>query len=147
MIYRLCTQSAMYNCREWISGNILSVFYKKINLSSQRISDFFVALSDESLQRKFFIEYLKLIGGCKKSVIIDATSLPNQIQIDFNAWGKSDGKIEKQFRFLCVVDQVSKMPLFYRFLPGNITDVSSLQKTIAELKEMGVENSGSSPVS
>src|SRR3990167_3144314 len=141
MIYRLCTQSAMYNCREWISGNILSVFYKKINLSSQRISDFFVALSDESLQRKFFIEYLKLIGGCKKSVIIDATSLPNQIQIDFNAWGKSDGKIEKQFRFLCVVDQVSKMPLFYRFLPGNITDVSSLQKTIAELKEMGVENS------
>ena len=141
MIYRLCTQSAMYNCSEWISGNILSQLCKNINFSSQRISDFFSELSDELLQRKFFTEYLKLIGGSKKSVIIDATSLPTQIQIDFNAWGKSDGKIDKQFRFLCVVDQVTKMPLFYRFIPGNITDVSTLQKTIEELKEMGVENS------
>lgn len=141
MIYRLCTQSAMYNCNEWMSGNILNVLCKKINLSSQRISDLFSSLSNESLQRKFFIEYIKLIGGSKKSVIIDATSLPNHIQGDFSAWGKSDGKIEKQFRFLCVVDQKTKIPLFYRFLPGNITDIITLQKTIEELKEIGVENS------
>ena len=141
MIYRLCTQSAMRHCNEWISGNILSIIYSDMNLSSQRISDFFVALSSESLQRKFFIEYIKLVGGSKKSVIIDATSLPNHIHSDFSAWGKSDGKIDKQFRFLCVIDQLSKTPLFYRFLPGNITDIITLQKTITELKEIGVENS------
>src|SRR3989339_396218 len=131
MIYRLCTQSAMYNCDEWVNGNILNILFKSVDLSSQRISTFFSSLSSESLQRKFFIEYVKLIGGSKKSVIIDATSLPNHIQSDFNAWGKSDGKIEKQFRFLCVVDQQTKTPLFYRFLPGNITDIITLQKTIA----------------
>jgi len=141
MIYRLCTQSAMYNCDEWVNGNILNILFKSVDLSSQRISTFFSSLSSESLQRKFFIEYVKLIGGSKKSVIIDATSLPNHIQSDFNAWGKSDGKIEKQFRFLCVVDQQTKTPLFYRFLPGNITDIITLQKTIAELREIGVENS------
>jgi hypothetical protein len=141
MIYRLCTQSAMYNCREWMSGNVLNIFCKEMDLSSQRISDFFAKLGDEGMQRKFFTEYVKLIGGSKKSVIIDATSLPNHIHCDFSAWGKSDGKIEKQFRFLCVVDQSSKMPLFYRFLPGNITDIITLQKTIEELKEIGVENS------
>ena len=140
MIYRLCTQSAMHNCGEWISGNIINILCKNVNLSSQRISDFFKKLGNESIQRKFFVEYIKLIGGSKKSVIIDATSLPNHIHSDFNAWGKSDGKIEKQFRFLCVVEQSSKTPLFYRFLPGNITDIITLQKTIEELKEIGIES-------
>lgn len=141
MIYRLSSQSAMYNCEEWISGNILNLLCKDIKLSSQRISNFLSAISDESVQRQFFTEYLKLVSDSHQSVIIDATSLPNQINIDFNAWGRADGKIEKQFRFLCVVDQISKTPLFYRFLPGNVTDVTTLQKTIIELQEMGVKNS------
>ena len=141
LIYRLCSHSPMYNCEEWIEGSMLSILFKNIKLSSQRISDTLSFLGDESIQRSFFTGYLKLVGGSSHSVIIDATSLPNHINIDFNAWGRSDGKIEKQFRLLCVVDQVSKTPLFYRFLPGNITDVSTLQTTILELKAMGVNNS------
>ncbi len=141
MIYRLCTQSAMYHCEEWMSGNVLGVLYKNMSLSSQRISDCFKILGDESRQKKFFLDYIKLTGNTDRSVIIDATSLPNHIHNDFNAWGRSDGKIEKQFRFLCVVDQQTKIPLFYRFLPGNITDVTTLERTIMELKEIGVKNS------
>lgn len=141
IIYRLCTQSAMYNCESWCGGNVIHCFFKNIDLSSQRISDMLAYLGDESMQRLFFIDYLKLVGGSNKSVIIDATSLPNQIHIDFNAWGHADGKIDKQFRLLCVIDQINKTPLFYRFLPGNITDVSTLQTTLIELKAMGVQNS------
>lgn len=141
MIYRLCAQSAMYNCEEWMSGSVTAYLYKNISLSSQRISDFFNMLGDEDVQRSFFKAYLNFVGGCEKSVIIDATSLPNQIHIDFNAWGHADGKIEKQFRFLCVLDQETKAPLFYRLLPGNIVDVNTLQTTINELKAMGVNNS------
>ena len=74
-------------------------------------------------------------------MIIDATSLPNQINIDFNSWGRSDGKIEKQFKLLCVVDQLTKIPLFYRFLPGSLTDVTTLQTTILELESMGIKHS------
>ena len=91
IIYRICSQSAMYNCEEWLSGNILSILYKNVNLSSQRISDLLANIGDESVQRAFFTTYLKLIGGSNQSVIIDATSLPNQINIDFNAWGRADG--------------------------------------------------------
>ena len=39
------------------------------------------------------------------------------------------------------MDQENKTPLFYRLLPGNIVDVSTLQTTIAELKSIGVSNS------
>ena len=141
MIYRLCTGSAMYNCKDWLEGNILSMFFTNTDLSSQRISELLTFLGDEQLQRSFFIDYIKLIGGSKKSVIIDATTLPNNIHIDFNAWGRADGSTDKQFKLLCVVDQVSKLPLFYRFLPGNISDVSTLETTIHELEKMGVQNS------
>lgn len=141
IIFRLCTQLAMYNCENWRDGNVISCLFKNIDLSSQRISDMLSYLGDESVQRPFFIDYLKLVGGSDKSVIIDATSLPNQINVDFNSWGHADGKVDKQFRLLCVIDQNSKIPLFYRFLPGNITDVSTLQKTIIELKTLGVRNS------
>ncbi len=141
IIFRLCTQLAMYNCENWCSGNVVSYLFKNIDLSSQRISDMLSYLGDESVQRPFFIDYLKLVGVSDKSVIIDATSLPNQINIDFNSWGHADGKIDKQFKLLCVIDQNTKTPLFYRFLPGNITDVSTLQTTIIELKALGVHNS------
>lgn len=140
MIYRLCTQMAMYNYENWYTGNVVSYLFKNADLSSQRISDMFSFLGDESVQRSFFVDYLKMVGGSEKSVIIDATSLPNQINIDFNSWGHADGKIEKQFRLLCVIDQKTKMPLFYRLLPGNITDITTLQKTILELKTVGVNN-------
>ena len=55
--------------------------------------------------------------------------------------GRADGKIDKQFKLLCVVDQINKTPLFYRFLPGNLNDISTIQATISELECLGVKNS------
>jgi len=140
IFYRISMQSAMYNCENWLSGNVLSKLYAKANVSSQNISRILAELSDESLQRDFFKAHIQQIGGVKKSVIIDATSLPNAIQSGFNQWGRSDGAIEKQFRLLCVLDQDTQLPLFYRYLPGNITDISTLKNTLAELIKMGVES-------
>ena len=68
-------------------------------------------------------------------------ALPNQINSDFNAWGYSDGGIEEQFRLHCVVDQIKKRPLYYRYVPGNLADVSSLQVTMQELQALGVKQS------
>lgn len=75
----------MYNCENWLEGNVVNCLLKNIDLSSQRISDMLSYLGEESIQRPFFVEYLKSVSGSKKSVIIDATSLPNQINIDFNS--------------------------------------------------------------
>jgi transposase len=139
--YRLCMQSAMYNAPIWLEANIVKVLHKDIDLSSQNISRILSFLGSEALQRNFFEQYLKIVGGAEQSIIIDATSLPNRINTGFNAWGYSDSHIEKQFRFLCVIDQKHKVPLFYRYLPGNLSDIITLQNTITELQNMGVKNS------
>ena len=141
IFYRISMASAMQNCERWREGTVLQHFYPDADLSSQNISRVLAKLGSEILQRNFFQHHLAASGGTKKSVIIDATALPNQIQTGFSAWGYSDGGIEKQFRLLCVLDTETKRPLFYRYLPGNLADVSTLQHTIAELDKMGVQNS------
>ena len=138
--YRLAMQSAMYNAEHWIAGNVANLFFKDADLSSQNISAILKYLGDESIQREFFLQYLQNLGGSEKAVIIDATSLPNQINTNFNAWGYASGTIEKQFKLLCVLDRETKTPLFYRYLPGNLADVSTLQRTIFELSQMGVKS-------
>jgi len=120
--------------------NVTNLFFKDIDLSSQNISEILKYLSDESIQREFFLQYLQSLGGSERAVIIDATSLPNQIHTNFNAWGYANGAIEKQFKLLCVLDRETKAPLFYRYLPGNLADVSTLQRTIFELSQMGVKS-------
>jgi transposase len=134
-------QSAMYNAENWIAGNVASLFFKDVDLTSQNISSVLKYLGNESIQRGFFLQYLQNLGGSEKAVIIDATSLPNQINTSFNAWGYASGVVEKQFKLLCVLDRETKTPLFYRYLPGNLADVSTLQRTILELSQMGVKSS------
>ena len=141
MTYRICKPGAMYNCKLWLDGSVLSSLYKtEPKLSSQDISKILKYLGDESVQRNFFNLYLKTNTKNGKNVIIDATSLPNKINSEFSAWGYSDSGIDFQFRLHCVVDQETKKPLFYRNVPGNISDVSTLQATIEELHSLGVNH-------
>ena len=141
MTYRICKPGAMYNCQLWLDGSVLSSLHKtELKLSSQHISKILMCLGEESVQRNFFSLYLKTNTQNGKNVIIDATSLPNKINSEFSAWGYSDSGIDFQFRLHCVVDQETKKPLFYRNVPGNISDVSTLQATIEELTSLGVKH-------
>jgi len=137
--YRLCYPSAMRYAKTWFDGNYVSVKFSGVDLSSQRISDFLKVLGKEELQRKFFSAYLQNFSKNREGVIIDATSLPNQIHIPLSAWGRSGEEIDKQIRFLIVVERKTEEPLFFRYYEGNIVDVSTLRNTIVELKKFGIK--------
>ena len=139
--YRICHPSAMIYARIWYEGNVARFFFKDVNLSSQRISDFLQLIGDEELQRDFFMSYISSFTKVEGSVIIDTTALPNQIHFPFSAWGYHDGEIDKQIQFLFVVDKKTGMPLFFRYLPGNIVDVTTLSVTIEELRKLGIAHS------
>ena len=135
LFYRICHTGAMMHARNWYDGNILKLFYKKADVASQRISDTLTALGDEQLQRTFFQTYIKQFSQTHQGIIIDATSLPNQIHTPMTTWGLSGEEIDKQLRFLLVVDKKTTHPLFFRSLPGNIVDVSTVKNTIQELEQ------------
>ncbi len=138
--YRLCHNAAMMYAERWFDGNYIRKKFTNTDLSSQRVSEYLMSLANEITQRKFFEVYMKKFSHSKRGVIIDATSLPNQIHNPMTAWGRSGEEIDKQVRFLLAVDRDEHLPLFFRILPGNIIDVSSLRNTLYELKNYGVKD-------
>ena len=141
IIYRLCSKSSIHNYKNWLEGNVLSLFFKDINMTSSKISELLEFLGSEQVQNSFFSDYLKLIGKNKTSIIIDIISQSNQSNVYFNTGGHADDSVDKQFKLLYVVDQKSKLPLFYCFLPDDITKINTLELTISELKKLGIQNS------
>jgi len=141
IMYRLCQTSAMTHTNTWHQGNYTRLLHKTINLTSQRISEFLTELGDEQLYQTFFKQYLTTQTNQQKhGVIIDTTSLPTQTHIPLTAWGRSGEEIDKQIRFLLVVNKDTALPLYFRVLPGNIVDVSSLCNTTIELAQYGVKS-------
>gem|GEM_PF-341185 len=147
--YRLCQTNAMTHANTWHQGNAIHLHHKQVNLTSQRISEFLTELGNEHLHQTFFKQYLTTQTNNNtpqqpqhppNGVIIDTTSLPTQTHIPLTAWGRSGEEIDKQIRFLLVVNKETSLPLYFRVLPGNIVDVSSLCNTTEELKQYGVES-------
>ena len=140
LCYRICHTGAMMHANNWYDGNILKVLYKNAAVASQRISDALTMLGDEQLQRRFFQNYIAQFTHEKQGIIIDATSLPNQIHSPMTTWGRSGEEIDKQQRFLLVVDKKTTQPLFFRSLPGNIVDVSTVKNTVQELTQYNIKD-------
>lgn len=149
MYYILCNM-ANCNALEWYSGNYVRILYPKANLESQRISDLLASIGEESSYRAFFKEYAKLLvhrrqdetAGVEaysgEDILIDSTGLPNNIHFPLTAVSNHNGKISNEVRLIYVVQQGSNLPLYFRYIPGNVIDVSTLTKTILELKTLGI---------
>jgi hypothetical protein len=139
MFYVLCNM-ANYNAVEWYNGSYANVLYPRANLESQRISDLLSAIGEESSYRAFFLEYSKLLarrGG--EDVLIDSTGLPNNIHFPLTAVSNHNGQISNEVRLIYVVQQGTNLPLYFRYVAGNIIDVSTLTKTILELKALNID--------
>jgi hypothetical protein len=139
--FKLLRTSAMRHAQTWVRGNYASLLYKKAEMSSQQISAFLQKLGSEKIWRAFFKSYIAKTAGEKTCIVIDSTGLPNEINFPLSAWGCHGGEIERETRLVMVIEGNTGMPLYFRYMAGNIVDVSSLANTVAELKAMGINMS------
>lgn len=140
LFFKIITNSAFINAQTWLSGNYASLLYKDANVSSQRISDFLKKLGAEKVQRNFFKKYLSHVADKECGVIIDSTGLPNEMDSPISQFGYHGGDVEQETRFVMVVDHKTQTPLYFRYVAGNIIDVSTLKNTMIELGKMGVKS-------
>ena len=127
---------------EWYIGNVARLIYPGASLSSQVVSTLIGELGDEALQQRFFKEYLQYCLHLEKpatSVLIDSTGLPNSIHFPLTAISNHNGKLSNEVRLIYVVDQNTGLPVYFRYVAGNIIDVSTLTATIAELSRQGLK--------
>jgi len=137
--YQMTEGAAMYNCLEWAEGNISSKLFPQAKLQSQNISRVINYLGRDDVQNKFFKAYVERFFRGTHSVLIDSTSLPSSINNSLNSWGHSSDGIEQKIGCLMLVDKTSKLPIYFRAIPGEIADVSTLKITIDQIRRLGLK--------
>lgn len=68
------------------------------------------------------------------NILIDSTGLPDSIH--FPLTGHLN--ISNEMRLISILQQETELPLFLRYCPGNVIDVTILTKTILGLKANGI---------
>jgi transposase len=137
--FQITEGSAMYNCDNWLDGNIAKKLFPEAKISSQDTSSLIKTLGRQDLQIKFFKNYVAKFFSNRNGVLIDSTALPSAINSSINAFGYSGGVIEENVTCLMLVDKKSKLPIYFRAVAGDIADVSSLKTTVAEIKKLGLK--------
>ena len=116
-------------------------------MASQRISEALVDIGSEEAKRNFFKEYFEFLAkrndaddsnGIDDGILIDSSGIPNSAHFPLTAINNHNGIISEELRLMYVVQQHTGMPLFFRYVAGNVIDVSTITRTIAELKANGI---------
>jgi transposase len=138
--YKLLTNSSSKLAKEWFNGSYAQFIYQNSQLDSQRISEFYSKIGEEEILRNFFIKYHDFIKKEKKdtNILIDSTGLPNDINFTLKAINNHNGVISEEVRLIYIVDRDSNYPLYFRYVPGNIVDVSTMEVVFKELKEYNI---------
>lgn len=141
LFFRILTdRKACCYAEDWWQGNYASILFPSADLKSQRISEFLVLLGQERVQRGFFGRYLHDLYGDRGAVgiLIDSSGMPNASMMSVTQLSNHNGDINMEARLIYVLDRKSGMPIYFRYCPGNIIDVTTLCTTMAELKQYAV---------
>jgi transposase len=122
---------------DWWNETYAKFIYPKAKLLSQQISTFLYKLGEEVYFRKYITDHINYIKGLtpKYCILIDSTGLPNDVDIPLTKVNNHNGVISNEIRLIFVVESNTGLPIYYRYVPGNIVDVSTLNMVINELKQ------------
>jgi hypothetical protein len=130
----------------WYEDSYASFLYPRAQMNSRRLSEFRERLGDENVLNQFLAKYIEYILKSKIidtknmfPILIDSTGLPNSIKSTLATLNNHNGVINEEIRLIYVVDQKTNLPVYFRYIPGNIVDVSTLHNTIKELQLQNVD--------
>lgn len=141
IFYRLLTnKGASCHAKIWYEGNYSYLAFPHANLASQNISRVLKELGREEIQRHFFEEYMSSVYGNDGAagILVDSTGVPNATRMDITQISNHNGDINREVRLIYVIDRDNGMPIYFRYVAGNIIDVCTLITTVSELEQYGV---------
>ena len=144
---------ANYGIQDWYELSYAKVIYPNAVLSSQRISELLAKIGKEECKRAFLIKYYEFVKKCQMqdkkgdfglkdtiddAILIDSTGLPNDIKMAVTGVNNHNGNISVEVRLIYVVQQKTGLPLFFRYVAGNVVDSTTIKRTIEEMKGLGI---------
>ena len=108
-------------------------------ISSQRSSELFASIAEEARQRFFRLQGKRRVE--KEYLAYDSTSISSYSQcLRQVRYGKNkDHEHLAQLNLSLLFGQESRLPFYYRKLSGNIPDVKTLRKLLADMNTLGYE--------
>ena len=125
----------------WWEGSWARVAYPSARLASQRVSELLGRVGDEAAQRRFFDAYLAWVADMADGtarVSVDSTGLPNSSRMPLTAISNHNGEVSEECRLTYVLEQSTGLPVYLRVAAGNVVDVTTLERTFAELEVAGL---------
>lgn len=106
-------------------------------ISSQRSSELFASITEEARQRFFRLQGKRRID--KEYLAYDSTSISSYSKcLRQVRYGKNkDHEHLAQINLTMLFGQQSRLPFYYRKLAGNIPDVKTLRKLLADMNTLG----------
>ncbi len=108
-------------------------------ISSQRSSELFASISEEARQRFFRLQGKRRVD--QEYLAYDSTSVSSYSKcLRQVRYGKNkDHEHLAQINLSLLFGQQSRLPFYYRKLAGNIPDVKTLRKLLADMNTLGYE--------
>ncbi len=108
-------------------------------ISSQRSSELFASITEEAKQRFFRLQGKRRMD--KEYLAYDSTSISSYSKcLRQVRYGKNkDHEHLAQINLTLLFGQQSRLPFYYRKLAGNIPDVRTLRKLLADMNTLGYE--------
>ncbi len=141
LYYYIISNRSNDNAEIWYQTSAAKIFFPNACLNSQRISDMLSSIGAEVRLQAFFKDYLRYLSSGDvdiSSILIDSTGLPNSIHFPLTAISNHNGEISNECRLIYVIQQETGLPIYFRYCPGNIVDVTTLLVTLEELKAQHV---------
>ena len=153
LVYYALSALSNYHAQDWYELGYAKVLYPNAVLSSQRISEALATIGMEESKRQFFKAYYPFVKkqqmndtkgdyGLDKdlddAILIDSSGLPNDALLPITGINNHNGIISREIRLIYVVQQKTGLPLFFRYVPGNVIDATTVKRTVEELKGLGV---------
>lgn len=163
--FYILSKKANRHAQNWWDGSYARLLYPLANLTSQRISEMLATIGSELTYQRFFKAYIPYViavseawgytlsmdnvGPSSKEededvpegegILIDSTGLPNAVRIPLTAISNHNGEISEEIRLIYVVQRGTGLPLYMRYVPGNVIDSTTLITTLHELKANGID--------
>jgi hypothetical protein len=126
----------------FLERDLFGHLFPNLMISSQMISSLFATLGNSNFKTLFFKNYLPMIKADADGKIvtdIDSTGLENSIDVPLNRFTTHGSNSGDQIRMMLVMQRKTNKPLWFKTLPGNQIDNTSLMELFNELGHLGLK--------
>lgn len=133
---RFVYQAPIKNWQYHFEQSYLRELYSKVRLGAKQCTGWLKSLGS---QREKIAEFLRSLSGGNEHILIDTTHVVTKsAHMEINHKGYNSAlNFEPQVNLLYIFGTDTRMPVYYRLLPGNIRDVTAMQHSI---EESGLKN-------